>query len=347
MTIAFSICAYNYAALAFALFHSLKKYNPEIEFFLALVDTKENFVRLQQKAPEGLKLIHVNDDVVENFVELERRYTIIELNTAVKPYIFEYLFERNPECDNILFFDPDIIVFHSLNHELLPCFNEYDIILTPHVFVPDMQDKMAVRERAFLNTGIFNLGFLGLKRCDNTHAMLQWWKTRLKYWSYVNVYEGLFTDQIWINFVPLYFERVLSFKHWGANVAHWNLWERKIIRTQGKYFVNDQNHPLLFYHFSGFTNLEENVNGELPAYRVTEYNYSLQELAKELITDYQKNLISLGHKDFLATKKKKIKPGNALQRIFKKYFLSTIRKKGYELVKTMKYYKISESPKKI
>ena len=340
MTIAFSICAYNYAAMAFALFHSMKKHNPEVRFFLALVDTEKNFQRLQQQVPDGLNLLLVNERVVENFVELENRYSIIELNTAVKPFIFEYLFSSYPECDNILFFDPDILVFHSFKDELLPRFNEYDIILTPHVLVPDIQDKLAVRERAFLNTGIFNLGFLGLKRSTTTHAMLHWWKSRLRYWSYVNVFEGLFTDQIWINFVPLYFDKVLSFKHWGANVAHWNLWERKIISILGKYYVNDEKHPLLFYHFSGFTNLEENVNGQLPPYRLTEYNYSMQDLVKEMITDYQKNLISHGHKDFIVYKRKSKKPNHPLSNIFKKFFLITIRKNGYELVKTIKYYKI-------
>lgn len=342
MTIAFTICTYSYAAIAFALFHSLKKYNPEVEFFLALVDSETNFDLLKKQAPEGLNLVFVNDSVVENFSEMEKRYKIIELNTAVKPFIFEYLLSRYPNCNQILFFDPDILIFHSLSDELLPCFNEYDIILTPHVFIPDMDDKMAVRERAFLNTGIFNLGFLGLKRGSTTDAMLQWWKSRLRYWSFRNVYEGLFTDQIWINFVPLYFNKVLSFKHWGANVAHWNLWERKLIRIDGKYFVNDKNYPLLFYHFSGFTNLEENVNGELPVSRLTEYNSKMQDLAKEIITNYQKNLIALGHKEFIKSKKKQKRPGNALQKIFKKYFLSAIRKKGYELVKTTEYYKIKK-----
>jgi hypothetical protein len=339
MTIAFSICSYNYAALAFALYQSLKEHNPEIRFFLALVDSGENYLRLKEKGPEGLTVIRVNENVVEGYADLEKRYNIVELNTAVKPFIFEYLFSRYPDCKQILYLDPDIQVYHSFSEELLNWFNEYDIILTPHVLVSDLQDKLAIRERAFLNTGMFNLGFLGLKRCPTTDALLQWWKLRLTYWGYVNVFEGLFTDQIWINFVPLYYDKVLIFKHWGANVAHWNLWERKILKIKGKYFINDEKHPLLFYHFSAFTKFED-LNGELQPSPFLDYAYKLQDEAKEIIMDYQKKLVSLGHNEFFGKNGRVKIQKNTLMNALKKYFLTTLRKRGYDIVKTMKYYKI-------
>ena len=40
------------------------------------------------------------------------RYTLLELNTAVKPWMFEHLFERG--YDRVIYLDPDIVVYSPL-----------------------------------------------------------------------------------------------------------------------------------------------------------------------------------------------------------------------------------------
>jgi hypothetical protein len=341
MAIVFSICSYNYSALAFTLFHSLKEHNPEIKFILGLVDTQENFLMLKEKAPEGFNILLIDGTVVKDYDELQKRYNITELNTAVKPFVFEYLFSIYSDYDHIIYLDPDIMVFHPFKEELLSHFNDYEIILTPHITKPRIEDKIAIIERSSITTGIFNLGFLGLKRSDSVSTLLEWWKLRLRYWGYINIYEGMFTDQIWMNFIPLFYDKVLIFKHPGANVAHWNLLERHFLKINGKYYVNDDKHPLLFYHFSAFTHVAGQVGEERPASVFTGDNDKRQDLVDEIILAYQKKLVSLGHGSFFT--QKKAKPTSfSLKNSIKNFFINSLRKNGYEIVKTIKYYKLKK-----
>jgi hypothetical protein len=63
---------------------------------------------------------------------------------------------------------------------------------------------------------------------------------------------GLFVDQLWMNFAPVYFEKVMILKNHGYNMAYWNLHERKLVKTDQGYFVNDLSTQLVFFHFSGY-----------------------------------------------------------------------------------------------
>lgn len=338
MVIAFTICSYNYSALAIVLFHSLKEHNPDIKFFLALVDTPENYQLLREKIPQGMNLLMVDENVVSDYADLQKRYTIIELNTAIKPFVFDHLFSKNPTCNSILYFDPDILIYDSLQEHLLFLFDENDFILTPHIIQPRIEDKFAAAEIHFLNYGIYNLGFLGLKRSEAVFSFLQWWKLRLKYWCYANIYAGLFTDQVWINFVPLFYDKVLIFKHPGANVAHWNLLERKLLKINGKYFVNEEKYPLLFYHFSAFTHFTEEPSGEIPFSKLSMENGKMHEIANEIIVSYQKRLVQAGQKDFFGSKTSKKQFHFSPMNMLKNILLRRFRKRGLELTKTIDYY---------
>ncbi|MDP5139099.1 MAG: hypothetical protein NWP83_01350, partial [Spirosomaceae bacterium] len=58
-------------------------------------------------------------------------------------------------------------------------------------------------------------------------------------------------DQLWANFVPLFFENVLVSQNLGLNVGYWNLHERNIEFKDDTFTVNEA-YPLVFFHFSGF-----------------------------------------------------------------------------------------------
>jgi hypothetical protein len=102
-----------------------------------------------------------------------------------------------------------------------------------------------------MQTGVFNLGFIALKRSENVFNMLDWWQTRLKNNCLIDLSRGLFVDQIWANLMPAYFDKVLIEKYPGYNMAHWNLHERNLSRKNEEYFVNDV--PLVFFHFSHYS----------------------------------------------------------------------------------------------
>jgi hypothetical protein len=183
------------------------------------------------------------------------RYNIVELNTAFKPYFFQYFF-TNTKADSIIYLDPDIQVFSSfsvLEKEL----KTSDIVITPHFTTPLNDDKWQAEED-FLNSGLYNLGFIAINKSDTGSEMIKWWAERLRNKAYINYCKGLFTDQIWINFVPLFFPRVKILTDSGYNVAYWNLHERIISNTNGTYTINTNN-PLVFFHYASFRPLNPGI----------------------------------------------------------------------------------------
>jgi hypothetical protein len=244
--LAFTLCSINYLAQAKTLFESLKKTNPLWQFAIGLVDRNDKNVDLSFLDCEVIEVERIN---IPGFDAMIKKYTIVELLTSAKPFYFEWLFNHYPDAENIVYFDPDIMVFRPLIN-LEQSLQEYDIILTPHYTTP-INDNCQPTELHVMQTGVFNLGFIALKRSANTFNMLKWWQSRLKDQCVIDLSRGLFVDQLWANLMPAYFDKVLIEKHPGYNMSHWNLHERVLSVENGEYFVNGRH--LVFYHFSHYS----------------------------------------------------------------------------------------------
>lgn len=219
-----------------------------------------------------------------------KKYTIVELLTSVKPFYFSWLFDNYPSANKIVYLDPDINVFQPLT-KLDASLEEFDIVLTPH-FTGPIQDNYMPTELHIMQTGVFNLGFIGVKRSDNVYAMLSWWQDKLKNHCIIDLSRGLFVDQLWANLMPLYFDRVLIEKYPGYNMAHWNLHERTLEKINGEWFVNGQ--PLIFYHFSHY-------NPALPDSIATHhdrFSFRTRPDLLEIFNCYHQGLMSEGYVDF-------------------------------------------------
>ncbi len=248
MTLAFTLCSINYLAQAQTLGQSLKKTNPDIEFVIGLVDRLDQVNLESDKIPpfQLLEIDKINMDCLDEMAEI---YDITELNTAVKPFYFDFFLKNRPDVKKIIYFDPDIIVFDSLQ-PLKDSLINYSIVLTPHITSP-IHDKFDTREIDHLNTGLYNLGFVAISRSESSISMINWWKERLKKDCLIDLCNGLFVDQHWMIFVPIFFkDHVLIDKYFGYNVAYWNLHERVVNQNNGKFFINSV--PLIFFHFSGY-----------------------------------------------------------------------------------------------
>ncbi|WP_266366589.1 glycosyltransferase family protein [Tellurirhabdus rosea] len=248
MTLAFTLCSINYLAQARTLGDSLRQTNPDWQFVIGLVDRLAE-ANLPEELVPAYPMIEVDRIEIEDFAGMCDRYDITELNTAVKPYYMDYLFRHHPDATEVIYFDPDIIVYQPLTR-LSASLAEANLVLTPHTCSP-INDWLAPNELNHLNTGIFNLGFIGLRRSEETLRFVDWWKKRLAYECRIDLCNGLFVDQHWVNFAPVYFDRVQVERHPGYNVAYWNLHERTISRDGDRWLVNES--ELQFFHFSGYS----------------------------------------------------------------------------------------------
>ena len=144
----------------------------------------------------------------------------------MKPYLLEHLF-RHYSIEKLLYLDPDILILNSLD-TLRNYLDEADILLTPHLLSPIPNDGRRPTEHDILKSGVYNLGFLGLRNGLESKRLLRWWSDKLYHHCIVAVEQNLFVDQRWMDLAPSLFEGVRILREPGYNVAYWNLHERSV-----------------------------------------------------------------------------------------------------------------------
>ncbi len=245
-TVICTIISKNYLAAARTLMRSIHRFHPEIHLVTLLVDEIEGCFNPQD---EVFATYLASDLDIPNWRHFSMKYDIMELNTAVKPYLLDMLFERH-NAQKVIYFDPDIVVYHDLN-PLLELLDQHMAVLTPHILDP-IQDTLKPSEVDFLQVGTFNLGFFAISRQGQWRDLLTWWKDKLYAFCTREVERGLFVDQHWMDLVPSLFEKVYILRDAGYNVAYWNIQRRQLSRdSHGNYVVNER--PLIFFHYSGFS----------------------------------------------------------------------------------------------
>jgi hypothetical protein len=251
MTIAFTICCNNFLAQAKTILQSLEKQYPGIQTIIFLVDKQDGRIDYHFFSPA--ELVVVDETIVEGFGELVQRYSVIELTTSLRPFLIRYIQERFPAVDRLYYIDPDMYVYDRFDM-LDKILEKEDIIITPHFLKPIPPDGLVPFENLALNYGTYNVGFFGMNpRTENSRRFLRWWGERTRQFNHVDIANGYFTDQIWFNLVPVFFEKVHTLRHPGYNMAPWNLHERSIsaYEENGKIRLAT-GEPLVIYHFSSW-----------------------------------------------------------------------------------------------
>ena len=280
MKIAFTIATNNYLPSAGAVAHSFLKHNPDDKFVIFLLDKLKPSFNLEVFS--GCDIREVDSTTIRDFDEMASRYTLFELITAIKPSLALNLM-RESTADGYIFIDSDTLVYSSMVEIDRLLEEGFEIILSTHFFNPLSADGCFPDEKTYLNCGLHNAGLFAFKQGENTLAFLEWWEQRLKKECIIDFSKGLFYEQIWLNFVPQYFEKVNILTHPGYNVGYWNFHERHLSETSsGDYMINND-FELVMFHFSGFDiNTPELISkyqnrysfGEKPEYKQLFLNYT-------------------------------------------------------------------------
>jgi glycosyltransferase involved in cell wall biosynthesis len=244
LPLACTIVANNYLAYARAFTRSFLERHPQGKVCVLIVDRPQPGHRYED---EPFDVTFADQLGIPGFPHFAFRYSILELNTAVKPYFLLHL-HRTFGCDRVCYFDPDILVLGDLS-DLYGRLDGADAVLTPHLTAP-LQDDKIPSERDILVSGIYNLGFLGISFNERTLPFLAWWARRLYRECLHDVANGFFVDQRWMDLAPAFLPRVEILRDPGYNVAYWNLAHRRISGQEGEWSVNGV--PLRFFHFSGY-----------------------------------------------------------------------------------------------
>ncbi len=285
-TVLFTVVSQNYMAFALTVLQSVREQHPEFALFICLVD-EGNGLDIEEK--DDFKIVRVKDIDLPNFLDMRIRYDVMELNTAVKPFFIDWIYNKT-DVEKVIYFDPDLFLYNRIEHVINPLDAGASAVLTPHVNNPIEDDGFSPTDHTIMQSGVFNLGFIATRRCDETLRFIRWWAKQLETASISDVSNNLFTDQRWCDFAPCFLQNLKVLHHEGHNVAYWNLDQRSVQRDEsGNVTVNGV--PLVFFHFSGFhpRRLEQVSKHQ------TRFTWGkLSETTRELMQAYGDRLLANG-----------------------------------------------------
>ncbi|MGE5088688.1 MAG: glycosyl transferase [Candidatus Levyibacteriota bacterium] len=244
----FTSAAVNYLPKVRILCRSIRRHHPEAVIHLALADRRPDWLVTEGEPFD--EVLDVSQLGIPDWYRWSFTHNIVELATAIKPFALARLLDL-PDCGSVVYFDPDIVLFSRVD-DILATLGHASIALTPHQNKPERTlESVLDNEVASLKHGIFNLGFVGVANCEEGKRFAKWWGERTYELCRADVPNGLFTDQKWVNFAPVFFDGVAIVKSSRHNVATWNLTTRELTGSLESGFRVD-GEPLGFYHFTGF-----------------------------------------------------------------------------------------------
>lgn len=128
-------------------------------------------------------------------LELAFKFDMVELQTTLKPFAFQYVFQKLG-ASSAIFLDNDIWVTSSL----LPLQRELQkrsAVVTPHIISPIPEDGNQQKDLDILSSGVFNFGFVAFRNSPTASSFLEFWSQRLTFYGFVDKEKGMFYDQNW------------------------------------------------------------------------------------------------------------------------------------------------------
>lgn len=240
-----TIIARNYVAHARVLAESFKRIHPDGTCSVLVIDDPGGFIDDEK---EPFEVVTIDQIGLRNADRMKASYDVMELSTAVKPWLLRTLLQR-PGVDSVMYLDPDIKIFGSLA-EIEERALRHNVVLTPHFTDPLPRDDRKPSEEDILIAGTYNLGFIALGAGDTAEQLLDWWSERLEHHCINDPEQGWFVDQRWIDLAPGLWPGIDVLRDTSFNIAYWNLPTRQLEIDGDGYQVDST--PLHFFHFSGF-----------------------------------------------------------------------------------------------
>lgn len=285
MDVIFTIVSRNYAAQAASLMESLAIAEPQARRVVVATDGPIAF-----KDP-GIRTIDAAE-LVPGFAAMCAYYDALELNTAVKPFVFKALLAE-PGTSAGVYLDPDIWVYRPLQ-AVRDGLARAPLVLTPHITRP-LRGEANPNDHVILTSGSYNLGFMAARADAEIFDLLDWWAEKLRYDCRVDMASGLFTDQKWMDLAPGLVSDLALLRTPTLNLAYWNLEGRDVGKGSDGWTVDGA--PLTFFHFSGF----DPARADLLSKHQDRIKVQPGSPLAALLAEYATALLRNGHEEASAT----------------------------------------------
>lgn len=227
-----------------AMFSSLKANHNDFKIFVLCVNDIVwhilNRINIAEVIPIMLK--EVEGPMLER-VKNERPFQAF--CWTLKPVFLHYIMNNYTECKYFAHLDADLFFFSSLD-EIFNENPEANLYLTHHRNARDFLQY-------YRSSGVFNTGFVGCKNNKTAQKAVSKWEEQclLECPIAADPVRKLFGDQRYVESWPDTYDNVHIVRSLGVNTALWNIQNYNVIIKDEKIYIND--HPLVFYHFSGLT----------------------------------------------------------------------------------------------
>jgi hypothetical protein len=231
-------------SLARVLARSFHEHHAGIPFFVLLADEVDGWFDPAQEPFELIPLAALDIPHAERF---RFRYAKQPLSYATTPFLLAHLVDRG--FGRVLFFKQESLVLGD-HSQVLDRLTRHPLVLTPHLLSPLAGPDAAGRELNILQSGVFNVGLLGVAAGETTLRFLAWWQDRVSTHCAHAIADGIHYEQRWLDLVPAYFPTAHVLRDPAFNVAHWNLPDRRVEIRGDRVFADG--HPCRLFRFSGY-----------------------------------------------------------------------------------------------
>ena len=239
----------NYIHFAEIVINSIKRHNPNSKATILVIDEIPEEVKnhFNKQQIDILDLDKIN---IPNLEKIKLYFNNFELCNAARPWLILYLIKQM-NAEKVIYIDADTYVTGSFEH-ISQLLDHHAFAYTPHVISDLPIDDKLPNQNNIGMAGELNSGFYAFRACSVSENALKWLGERILIYGFDSVRDGMFVDQkLLVSLALKYWDDFYLITHPGYNVAYWNLHERNLRYENDRYYIGE--HPLVFFHFSGFT----------------------------------------------------------------------------------------------
>ena len=238
-------CTYfdhNYLPRGLALYHSLQRHAPGAQLWVLCLSEACHQALTALDLP-NLVPVRLADfeDANPDVAATRSTRSRIEYYFTCSPAWMLFVLNSKPDAEWITYLDSDLFFFASPD----PIYDEMKDAafgIVPHRFARGLE-----AQRRF---GLYNVGWVSVRRRDDGVSALRWWRERCIEWCYDRVEGDRFADQRYLDRLPEMFGGVHVISHLGANLAPWNFADYHLQWRDGEVEI-ERRYKLLFFHFFG------------------------------------------------------------------------------------------------
>lgn len=241
----------NYLDKGIALYQSLAAVSNDFRLYILAMDDKCHEVLSGLSYP-NVVLISMEEFLTDELIEARKERTAVEFCWTCSAWLIDYVLSRFNE-DICTYIDSDLFFFSSPD-VLLNEINNHSVQI-----IEQKLNRGNAEKRLKRVSGTYCVEFNTFKKEKQSLALLNWWKEQCAKSCRSVSDKKSFGDQLYLeNWGTLDYVHVIE--NPGAGIAPWNINHYRLADESGAQIKDKktkQVFPIVFYHFHGFSMMDD------------------------------------------------------------------------------------------